>query len=352
MGRTYNDDYMRGTDLIEKNIVFNNDCIRDIVPPGCSYLDYINNRKNTVQTKEFPYSYYGKKGEGKKLKKITEYYTVDFSMLFAEKYKDWKFNYLDRRVHDAICNLYAQGYRYITKYEVATFLYPKKIFSKELIDRINNSIWVLITTWISADLTKEAKKYGYKYFEVNSMLIHAEIIKYELLTDEQKEEANLPHYPHTPEEVICLVAKPPLLRLWECKKQVQSIPRSLFNNRDYDELPRSKWTEEIIEKLLDEVNRAGQYGQADIIVDNFVKSLHITDKKTRAKMPDRILQVLALFKKHQIIEGYQQKNADDNLIASDNNEDKKVRKITILPKAKNKKQTTDKTDDKKDVLSR
>ena len=233
MGRTYNDDYMRGTDLITKDIVFNNDCIRDIVPPGCSYLDFLNNKKNTVHTKEFPYTYREKKGEGKKLKEITEFYEVRFSVLFAERFKDWKLNYLDRRVHDAICNLYDQGYRYITKHEVASFLYPKAIIDNTLLEKVNNSIWVLATTWICADLTEEAKKYGYKYFNINSMLIHAEIVSYKLLTAEQKKEANMPHFAHTPEEVVCLVAKPPLLWLWERKKQVQSIPRSLFLDRDY-----------------------------------------------------------------------------------------------------------------------
>jgi len=324
--------YMRSEAKITKEIFSGN------WVPNIFESDYKEIPKKDRHTNIVPVYYDNREkvGEGKRLKTVTREYELRYSVLmnkYCEKFDDLHLSALDRRVHDIICNLYEEGYRNITIMDIFKYLYPLKNYNQRFIVEIYESVQHLTLTWVRLDITEEAKAYGYnlKSYVEESYLIPAKFYHWNELGDDFK--TTLCHYPNAPKIIIELISEPPLLTITKANRHMQSIPRALFLKRDYKKIPRNKFTEELIEKLLDYVSQSNRYNRSAIIYNHLADELNLNWYK-RKELRNRVKLIIDWFKENHVVKTYTEYDANQQEINDQNNNP--PRKIVIIPPPKEK----------------
>lgn len=327
MERTHKSAYMR----CEKKIV-NNLWEGNFTPTF-----YVNNPEEVqspiMNELPVPFEYDARVGVGKKKKTIKDEAMVQYSVLMQGIDNCEKLSIFDRQVHDIICNLYDEGYRLMSLTDIYNYLYPVSNKSKRERKNIGKSIMRLNGTVIDCDFSEEAKAFGYdRYFKnlrIKGRLINYNVIRWDDLSEEFKKD--FPNYKNPPKGVLEILGEPLLLRLAKANKsQVQYVPRSLTLDRDYKEIPRSKWNEILFDKLISLIPIVRRKGKAEFIYSHLAEKIGMTDKHRKAELPDRFIKIVKWFVENKCFGGYQE--FDFNNKAIDREKDKqKPRKIVIYP---------------------
>lgn len=293
--------YIRGTDVFTKEF-FRKRHIPDPLPPDGN-PNKMTEKELTVHKLPFSFTTHIKIGEGK-IKKIQKEIAIRYSSIFLKPQlvTNMVINGFDRRVHDAICNLYLAGYDCLTYHQIYKYLYHNKSMNQKDINDISESVMKIAWTWIKADFTEEIEAYGY---ETQSSIIDTYLIPLERIqikTMDEKDKQILPHYGFKVQSVIHVLAMPTLLRLWKDRNQIQTIPRDLTKECS---IPQNRWNIEIWEHLLDILAIGVRYHKVKLNYTNFAKAIQFPAKKV-PELPNRIKKILKWFKTKKYVKNYEE----------------------------------------------
>lgn len=292
---------IRGSDVFTKEFFRKRD-IPDPLPPD-GYPNKMNEKGLTVHKLPFLITTKKKVGEGK-IKKIKKEIEIRYSSIFLKPQlvTNMVLDGFDRRVHDAICNLYLAGYDCLTYHQIYKYLYHNKSMNQTAINDISKSVMKIAWTWLIVDFTEEIEAYGYETqsLKIDTPLIPLERIQIE--TMDEKDKQKLPHYGFKVKTIIHVLAKPPLLKMWEDRGQIQTIPRDLMKGCS---IPQNRWNIEIWEHLLDILAIGVRYHTVKSNYTNFAKAIQFPPKKV-SELPNRIKTILEWFKTKKYVINYKE----------------------------------------------
>lgn len=301
--------YIRGTDKFTKEF-FSKRNQPDLLPLNGN-PSQMNDNELTVHKTIIPLDTRKKVGEGK-IKNIRKEIEIRYSSIFLKPHvrMDMSISGFDRRVHDAICNLYSAGYKYLTYHSIYEYLYHSKSMNQKAIKKISESVKRIAWTWLKVDLTEEIEALGYKtkFVKINTYLIAMELLQFEEI--EEKDKQQLYHFGFNVKSVIHVLSMPPMLRLWKDRNQIQTIPRNLTKDC---KIPQNRWNIEIWERLLDLLAISGRYHKVEFNYVNFAAAIQLPPKKV-PELPERIKSILEWFQTKQYVKQYTETKDNDGNI--------------------------------------
>lgn len=210
-------------------------------------------------------------------KQIDITYAIDFDKLAAEIPVARTLTPYDKRVYVAAANLYDVGNTVITLRQIHNAMGNTGKPAPNQRKKISQSIEKMSAARIRIDNTQEAGTYRYPRFVYKGQLLPSEGV--EMIVN-----GNIV------EEAIHMLREPPVMAFAKGRAQITTLPLKLLQSP----LNKTEMNMAIEDYLLNRVSRICRgNGQPRILYETVCVSAGITDKKQKARVPERVEKIMA-----------------------------------------------------------